>query len=293
MDDDHFDRLARAMATTATRRKGLAIAAWGMTGPLAGLWEPSDSDAKAGNHKQRKRQRRRRKSGGKALYPDLQTLPPKDLAFDQIEDGSHVLRLTNTVWNAGQGRLELQAATQPAANGRNRLYQNLYDAPVGGKRVGRRRVHGRIVYHPSHQHYHFADFASYLLLKRDEADVYQPVGQGTKTSFCITDNVDMDARELRQYTTCEQEQQGLTPGWGDTYAANLPDQWIVIGNEPLADGEYAVRSTADPKGLLSEGGGKRETNNAATTYFSVENGELIDPRATADRTARAVPDHRP
>jgi hypothetical protein len=290
VDADHFDRMARALATASTRRRSLATAALGMAA-LSGPWTLRDSEAKAGHHKQRKRQHRR-KSGDKALYPDLRTLPPTDFAFDELDDGSHVLRLTNTVWNAGEGRLELQAATQPTAGGKNRLYQNLYDAPVGGKRVGRRRVHGRIVYHPSHQHYHFADFASYLLLRRAQAGTYQPVSKGTKTSFCIIDSFDVKATQLRQYTTCEQELQGLTPGWGDIYRSNLPDQWIVIGAGPLADGEYAVQSTADPKGLLSEGGRRRETNNAATTYFSVENGIIVDERASPDRTARATPDHR-
>src|SRR5689334_12474889 len=100
--------MVRALATASTRRRSLATAALGMAA-LAGPWTLRDSEAKAGHHKKRKRQHRR-KSGDKVLYPDLRTLPPTDFAFDQIDDGSHVLRLTNTVWNAGEGRLELQAA---------------------------------------------------------------------------------------------------------------------------------------------------------------------------------------
>ena len=47
-----------------------------------------------------------------ALYPDLKTLPPRDLRFDRTDvsaDGSgqihDVLRFSNTVWNAGEGKL--------------------------------------------------------------------------------------------------------------------------------------------------------------------------------------------
>src|SRR5690242_14546219 len=41
-------------------------------------------------------------------YPDLKTLPPRDLRFDTVEiKGSNhqVLRFTNTVWNKGTGKL--------------------------------------------------------------------------------------------------------------------------------------------------------------------------------------------
>jgi hypothetical protein len=257
---------------------------------VIGLIAALHSGANANSGREKRRRRRRRRDRRRidpsnpptetALYPDLQTRPPTDLRLAQI-DGVYVLRLTNTVWNAGEGRLELQGNPLPGDGPVDELYQNLYDAPIGGNRVRQVRVAGEIVYHPSHAHYHFADFASYQLLRRDETGAYATLGESTKTSFCITDNARLRGLHPRQYFSCERVLQGLTPGWVDTYQWHLPDQWVVIGPEPLPDGEYAIESIADPRGLLDEGGAEREANNSAIVYFTVAGGAITNVRATA------------
>jgi hypothetical protein len=202
----------------------------------------------------------------------------RDLAFDQLGDGTHILRFTNTVWNAGEGRLELESDSA-SSEVPQPIYQNLYDAPVGGTRTERKRVASDFIFHPTHNHFHFADFASYRLLSDDGAGGYSPMStEGTKTSFCIEDTARISGGHPPQYTTCNADRQGLTPGWGDTYEANLPDQWVILGDESLSDGEYAVQSIADPKGVLDEGGGDREDNNTAVTYFTVSGGRITDVR---------------
>ena len=175
------------------------------------LWTRRVSGAVAGQawtrrpqaHRQRKRKweqrrTRRNETPGLALYRDLRTREPTDLQFAQLADGTHVPRFTNTLWNDGEGRLELEAPTSADHEDADELYQNLYDATGAGKRAEYRRVYGRIIYHPQHAHYHFADFA------------------------------------------------------------------------------------ADPLGLLTEGGGAREQNNAAVVYFAVANGALGAVRASPD-----------
>jgi hypothetical protein len=266
-----------------TRR---ALLGWlaGLTGgALAGLIavvHAEPGERKRTRKRQRRRSRQRKRQADRALYPDLKALPPlSGLRFDVLDDGTRVLRFTSTIWNAGEGPLELQAPTSPQSGESGQLYQNLYDAPVGGQRVSRRRVAGRISYHEAHSHFHFNDFASYQLFRRDGAGEYIPIGAGTKTSFCIIDSVLVNGTHDAQYLQCERTRQGLTPGRGDTYAFNLPEQWVVVGLEPLADGDYALQVTADPRGLLAEGGGEREQNNAARGYFTVANG-VIGP-ATA------------
>ena len=56
------------------------------------------------------------RAAGTPLYPDLVTLPPRDLHLDRTDvsvDGSgdfhNVLRFSNTVWNAGEGPLVMNA----------------------------------------------------------------------------------------------------------------------------------------------------------------------------------------
>jgi hypothetical protein len=222
---------------------------------------------------------------GRTLYPELQTRAAFDLRFDQViidDVPQYVLRFSNAIWNAGEGRLELEGDPHPQADGAKKIYQNLYDAPIGGTRTQRLVVTSDIIYHPSHEHYHFQDFASYLLLKQDASGGYQPTTKkGTKTSFCIYDFVRLEGTNPAQYTGCGFELTGLTPGWGDVYYWDLPDQWIVLGVQPLADGEYAIESTADPRGLIDEGGGNRERNNTAVTYFTVSGGQISNVRSDA------------
>lgn len=224
---------------------------------------------------------------GASLYPDLQTLPPSDLFFDKISGGTHVLRFSNTVWNAGEGRLELQGNPKPPKkkerNIVRQIYQNLYDAPVGGAQTSHKQVASDAIYHAGHQHFHFADFASYLLLKRDANRVYQATEKkGSKTSFCIMDTSPIQGSHPDQYWACGGELQGLTPGWGDTYDYSLIDQWVVLGSQRLDDGEYGLQSTADPRNLLDEGGSPqdrtREDNNTAVTYFTVSGGQITNVR---------------
>jgi len=218
------------------------------------------------------------------LYPDLFTTKPSSLYFSRVtmSDGvsHHVLRLSNTVWNVGEGRLELQGDPNP--NGGTLIYQNIYDNPTGGSRVAQARVNSDIIYHPSHRHYHFSDFASYQLLQRDSAGAYQPTTlDGTKTSFCIIDyaRLNTSGPAGARYTGCSGTLQGLSVGWGDTYVASQPDQWIDLGSTPLANGSYAVQSTADPLRKLNEAG--RTGNNVATTYFNVRDGVITIGTSTS------------
>lgn len=290
--DDRFDSVARSFASP-TRRGVLLLAAaavWGLGGILG--WSRAESGSggtkrtrKRGRNRER-RQRRRRSdvAAGPALYPDLRTQQLVELRFAQLVDGTHVLRFTNEVWNAGDGPIELEAPSPKKRKKRRRdmvLYQNLYDAPVDGRRSARRRVHGRIIFHADHGHYHFADFAKYELLECGAAGDCELIGESPKVSFCLVDSELVAGSHPRQYTVCElKEPQGITPGYSDVYAWNLPDQWVVLQDGPLADGEYALRSTADPGNQLNEGGGERELNNAAVVYFTVDSGQLGNARDT-------------
>jgi hypothetical protein len=167
-----------------------------------------------------------------------------------MSDGfSHyVLRFSNTVWNDGEGRLELQGDPRP--DGSSKAYQNICDSPTAGMRVAQRDVSSDLVYHPGHCHYHFQGFASYLLLQRNSAGVYQPTTQkGSKTGFCIMDSnrIASSGATSGKYWTCDGALQGISVGWGDLYEGSLPEQWIDLSTNRLDDGYYAIQSTADPQ----------------------------------------------
>jgi hypothetical protein len=212
---------------------------------------------------------------GPPQYPDLRTMRPADLQFDVLADGTRILRFSNAVWNAGPGPLELEGNPDPLQNVTKSIFQNIYDRQ--GRQVIHRKVSSDIEYHPTHNHYHFTEFASYRLLRQGKQGIYRVTRQGgAKTGFCIMDTLAIASPAGAKYTTCERELQGLSVGWADIYDYTLDDQWLVIPARGLRDGEYALVSTVDPKNKLDEGVG--EGNNAATTYFTVSQGEIVKLR---------------
>lgn len=231
----------------------------------------------------------------KPLYPNLKTLKPKDLLFDTIRrQGTryHVLRFTNTVWNAGEGPLEVRADPRGAGRGDAKVSQRVYDAK--GDYTTTKPV-GTFVYHPGHGHMHFGDFAEYQLWTRADYDEWASNGRdraeeryekkGSKNGVCMMDTgkvKNLPNSPLRKVYKrgCGPNLQGISVGWGDTYDYILKDQWVVLGKKPLVDGNYVLRAVADPKDLLYESPGKRRAwresriKNAAVTYFTVEEGVI-------------------
>jgi len=225
--------------------------------------------------------------GPDLLYPNLKTLPPTDLQFDRElvdEDGDgvgdidrNVLRFSNTIWNAGTGALELRGNPETG-----RLVQRVYQGNDGY--LDRRLPDAAFTFHPQHNHWHFDKFAQYELYREDRGSL-KSIGQtGRKTSFCIMDTAIEVSRpgttpEEAYYDKCRQDIQGMSVGWGDTYASHLYDQWVVLGDQGLhglKDGKYVLRSVADPKNLLGEGGRNQnsERNNKAVKCFAVVEGEI-------------------
>lgn len=223
-----------------------------------------------------------------SLYPDLRTMPPSELRFGQATIGGtthNVLRFTNTVWNAGQGPLELVGSLTAADTVQQRVYDD--SGAFGTYAVG-----DNFTFHPSHNHWHFDDFADYQLWTKAEYDAWvasgRSVGQarqvGSKTTFCLMDTNRVQslpgAPSQPVYSACGRELQGISVGWGDSYRYSLPDQWIDLGDGTLADGTYVLRSVADPKNRLYESAGRSDAAredalaNEATTIFTVQRGRL-------------------
>jgi hypothetical protein len=212
------------------------------------------------------------------LYPDLQTLPAKDLRFDVValEDGSttHVLRFSNTIWNSGRGPLEIIANSTGGTTQRN-VSQRIYDDAGGSTDF----PSGYIYYHDTHSHWHFDNFATYRLFQVVNGALEELTEKrGQKSSFCIIDTTRVSTKlpgapKSAVYRLCSgfTQPQGLSVGWGDTFTASLPDQWIVLGDSFLGDGTYAIRSTADPANRIAE---LDDTNNGYDTYFIVSNGRI-------------------
>jgi len=196
------------------------------------------------------------------VLPDLRTLPPSAL---EIHLGPHgrVLRLANTVWNSGTGALELAGEVSPAD--RRVSVSQILTRLDGSSHV---KFVGEFVWHPGHNHWHINDFALYQVWSLTPlGDLERVVAGGAKVSYCLIDT-DVVSPDLpgfvagRTYRGCGRDRQGLSVGWGDTYAPYLDGQDIELADLP--DGLYALVSTVNPVARLMEANYR---NNTGVVYI--------------------------
>ena len=203
--------------------------------------------------------------GGRAelRLPDLRTRPPTDMyVVDARSEGGPVrLKFTTLIWNAGDGPLEVRGDPDEADGGRE-VEQHAVDADGRWHAVG---PVGRFDVEHRHGHLHLSGFADYELwtLPGDLSDPGDPtarpdgpgelIAENVKIGFCLMDNVVVDeamAADGAAYTSCEAEVQGISPGYGDLYVAELYEQDIDITDVP--DGRYRLVNVANPDGVLRE-----------------------------------------
>jgi hypothetical protein len=239
-----------------------------------------------------------------SLYPDLKTLPPRDLRFDTTDvDPSettvihNVLRFSNTVWDAGPGPLELRGQIDPATK-TGAAIQRVYDDSGGFTDFS---ASNNFYWHAAHQHYHYDNWGAYELWTKAAFEAWIASGRtqgnpmvGSKTTSCVEDEEFIRTMPNMPYPPVHSANgcfpnsqglmlQGLSPGWGDTYDYYRPDQWIDLGpNGHLADGQYVMRSVVDPLNKVYESPGKSDPStespeaNEAITQFSIQSGKLVD-----------------
>ncbi|HXS46538.1 MAG TPA: lysyl oxidase family protein, partial [Solirubrobacterales bacterium] len=241
-----------------------------------------------------------------ALYPNLKTLSPRDLRFDRTDvdpdngDVVHnVLRFSNTVWNTGNGPLEMRAQIDPKTK-TGAAVQRVYDDSGGFANFAA----GNFYWHAAHQHYHYDDWGRYELWTKAGYDAWIASGrtQGTptvggKTTSCMIDEEFIRNLPNQAYPAtyspdgCFPDSggamlQGIGVGWGDTYDYFRFEQWIDLGpSGSLSNGQYVLRSVTDPLNKVYESPGKADASrespqdNEAITEFSVQNGSLVDSNA--------------
>jgi hypothetical protein len=238
------------------------------------------------------------------LYPDLRTLPPRDLRFDRTDvsfDGSgqfhNVLRFTNTVWNAGPGKLENRGEIDPGTL-TGPAFQRVFDSEGGFTEYP---VGGFYWHAQNHQHFHYDDWGRYELWDRADFDAWivsgRTVGEadlrGTKTTSCVMDEEFFTQLPGTPFPAVypsggclldddDELVQGLSVGWGDTYDYYRDEQWIDLDQGSLADGQYVLRSVTDPNNKIHESAGKSDSSregapaNEGIVYFTIGDGEVVD-----------------
>lgn len=219
-------------------------------------------------------------------YPDLETLPPRDLRFDRADvsqDGSgqmhNVLRFSNTVWNAGPGKLEMRGQIDPATKS-GAAVQRVHDTngsstdtPVGS-----------FYWHAVHSHYHYDEWGRYQLWTKADYDAWIASGRtqgtpdevGVKTTSCVMDEEFIRHLPGTPYPAVFPSDgcfpngqglmvQGISIGWGDTYDYWRFEQWIDLDQGTLPDGQYVLRSVTDPTNKVYESANKDDTSRESQT----------------------------
>ncbi len=187
--------------------------------------------------------------------PDLRSLPAWGISLSR--NGTQ-LRFSATVWNAGTSPLVVDGFRR-AGKDEMDAYQYFFDAD--GTQTGYQPVgHMHWDPKPSHQHWHFEDFARYTLLDKDQ----QQIAVSHKEAFCLanTDAVDLTVPEAAWQpentdlaTSCGDYsalsiREVLAAGWGDTYTQYRAGQSIPVGDLP--NGTYYLAVIANPEHHLVE-----------------------------------------
>jgi len=232
------------------------------------------------------------------LLPDLIMAPLRDLRLDVVASGRRLLRFTSTAANIGAGPFEVHGERP-----------NTGVAEITGVRQHVFAADGtmRTVETPAvmyfagdgHSHWHVRDFEQFVVERLTDGT---PVGDGAKHGFCFLDNATHQlglpgAPQRARYHGCGNGGSlavttGISIGWADVYAWNLPDQFIDVS--ALEPGGYRLRAIADPDSWFLEAD---EQNNVTSVDFWLDGRDLrvIGSEQSAQRARQcfdvwAVPD---
>ena len=198
-----------------------------------------------------------------ALTPNIKPFPASNLSLVTSATGTNTLRFSTTSWNNGAGPLRLEAGAVDTGSGRQQVYQRVFNDDGSSTLF----LAGWFEWHPTHNHFHFDNYALYSL-----QPVNAPGGSlrtGQKTTFCVMDTSLIDptlpgAPSQAVYSTCGRQVQGMSVGWGDTYVSSLPGQEIDFTNN--ADGIYQLKIGIDPGRHIVEA---NENDNEACVLLEI------------------------
>ena len=215
------------------------------------------------------------RSSAQDLLPDLIVNPDtlhQHFFVKNIIPGRIHIRLSNSTPNIGDG--ELRVVEGSIVGNVQTIFQAIKQADGSPARL---REAGQFLFHGTHNHFHVDDWAQYRIREVLPGDgVGAILFEGVKTSFCLVDSTTYagfgGTPDERAFTTCNDNEQGISVGWEDLYSWSLPDQWIDITG--LTPGEYWLESEVDPEDHFLEAD---ETNNVAWIKLVIAEGELPMP----------------
>jgi Lysyl oxidase len=207
---------------------------------------------------------------GKAVLPDLVPDPPDNLAT-KLVDGRWRVSFSTVIVNVGEGDLLLRATRED--DGDWHAEQLVAHSVSGAAPVP---LDVSLAWGgDGHDHWHVKRVARVWLTSRD-AIGRRADGKSrsdTKIGFCFYDHTHQLRRGPSEAVfsshTCGHEQDtlvgmGLSPGWNDVYARNLPGQFVDLAG--VRDGKYRIWAEVDEARRFREA---RRDNNVTWADFDL------------------------
>lgn len=209
--------------------------------------------------------------GETEVLPDIAPFAASDIQLVN-RSGRQQLLFTTVFWNRGKGPLELIATgTQKGDDIETGQRVVLPNGTV------RNKVVGKLFWHAIHDHFHYDDFASYVLEMVAPAGSTSPFVAGSvapeiraKSTFCIyeTESITLPTEGVKNptksYSTCGKFKQGISVGWADKYNYTLPDQNFDVTGLPA--GVYKLSFILDPLRQFVE---RSQGNNASIALIEL------------------------
>ncbi len=203
------------------------------------------------------------------LLPDLAVLP-SETVYIQLAEGRRYLRFETSFVNVGEAALHLVGE-------RDHELQVVRAIQTVVTTTGEERSEeiGQFVFYPEHEHWHLESFARYELWSYPEVGEQELVASVEKVSFCMFDESPYDltlpnAPQERQYAACDEEIQGLSVGWVDTYHPALEGQ--ALDTTGLPDGRYQLRVAVNPAQHILE---SDYDGNETTTTIEISGNDVL------------------
>jgi Lysyl oxidase len=232
------------------------------------------------------------RAGSGDLLPNLVAFETRNVSigpetcdfYETTEQGAErCLRYDTIVANFGHGALELRYDATGIGTNQN-LYQRIFRTDGTYRDI----VADEYVLHPTHAHFHYANFAQGHIWKSNKKGKKrgkQPVRSGNKAGFCL-----IDIEDHRQGTEYDQEGHyndldtcfpltaegaslsqvnGLSVGWADVYGSSLTDQYIEVTG--VRDGYYLLEVEVDPLDTVLE---LDNSDNSAYSLILIKDSEV-------------------
>jgi hypothetical protein len=232
------------------------------------------------------------------LLPDLVQKLPANVGPDHMSDGHWAVSFDSEVINRGAGPFEARGVGPGFADMTASQWVKMSD----GSAMQNLGVIGHLHYETAfdHQHWHFEPFDHYELRHLDGT----LVGNDVKQGFCLGDGIPEGGSNPHYGFTsdtdgnCDQGHpedtswtEGVSPGFGDEYKANLEGQDIPIDPTTVPNGDYLVVHRVNENSDGSPGPVHESsfTNNVSTVTVHISWSGSTPTISATGKTCSAVP----